>query len=242
MKKRFNCIFLFVLIFFICLNSSYALNTYVGVEIVNLTDQNGSSCSGVSGYGSQGRIRAFSSILPSYPIFYNLTNTTSGEEIWAGDSTEDTDYTIGDVMFLPVSVDLVSGQNYTLFFDIDAIRVYINAGSHSAKSADNNYWTVGRYGGNINNENIVRSNADDCTYANLAWSDKAYAMYMVGDRNGDIADSANCRNGASSACAGNGLLSVARTGWPTQDFNINSKYDNLYQSTKGNFQFGFTFP
>lgn len=145
-------------------------------------------------------------------------------------------------MFLPNSVNLSSGENYTLFFDIDAIRVYINAGSHSEKSADNNYWTVGVYGGNINNENIVRSTAGTCTYSDLAWGDKANAIYMVGDRSGDISDSTNCRNGASSACAGNGILSVTRTGWATQDFNVNNKYDNLYQSSKGNFQFGFTFP
>ncbi|MCA9495665.1 MAG: hypothetical protein KC589_01880, partial [Nanoarchaeota archaeon] len=220
---------------------SYALNTYVGIKIINLTDDSADSCMNETEYGGQGRIRAFSSILPSYPIFYNLTNTTNGEEIWAGNSTEDIDYMVGDTMFLPVSVDLDYGQNYNLFFDIDAIRVYINAGTHSAKSVDNNYWTVGVYGGNINNEDIIRSNVDGCGYSTKTYDDKSKAWYMAKYRTGDIADSANCRNGASTACAGNNLVAVSRGGWPTQDFNVNYKYDNLYQASKGNFQFGFTF-
>lgn len=154
MIKKILAIISLLGLFLVSIQSASALQTYVGVKILNLTDDPAASCAGEAGYGSQGRIRAISSILPDYPIYFELRNVSDNSLIWSGDSTDDTDYEIGDVIQIPQLLDLTIGQDYKLFFDIDAIRIYLPLENYKYLSSDpiweatldDNYWTAGKIG------------------------------------------------------------------------------------------------
>ncbi|MFW6008532.1 MAG: hypothetical protein ACOCP8_04625, partial [archaeon] len=125
-----------------------SLQTYVGIKILNLTDDPSASCAGEDGYGYQGRIRGLSSILPDFPIYFELRDAVDDSLIWAGDSTEDADYKIGDIIQMPQLVDLTIGKEYKLFFDINAIRIYLPLESHNdfERTINDIYWTAGEIG------------------------------------------------------------------------------------------------
>ena len=98
MKKLIGIIVILSLFIF-SVSSSFALQTYVGIHIYNLTDDPAASCAGEAGYGDQGRISALSSILPDYPIYYELKNA-SGSMISSG-NISDGDYHMSGTMYLP---------------------------------------------------------------------------------------------------------------------------------------------
>lgn len=243
MIKKILGILTFIAIILFSIQSSFALQTYVGVKIINMTDDPTATCAGQSGYGNQGRIRAISSILPSYPIYYELRNS-SGTIISSG-NISDGDYALNETFYLPNTVDLTSSANYTLFFDVDAIRIYLplfNYGTFIA-SMDNNYWTVGSIGSNSANEYGFNSLNSDSTCTSVGSSNYRQDYYgRLVSSNRTIDPLSSCvTDGVSNNC---GLylaqLSVVMNSGNI-DFNINNKYDNLYASNVGNFQFAFTF-
>jgi hypothetical protein len=232
MIKKIFLLGIFLSCFLFLFQSSYSLNTYVGVKILNLTDDPANSCSGEIGYGFQGRIRALSSILPNFPIYMEIKNS-SGSVIASG-NVADSDYTIGDVMYFPTQVDLTVGADYTIFFDVDAIRIYLplqDAGNVKS-TVDNNYWTAGyRFTGSCSGGggeasytssgcNYVGGSSTGCSVFN------SKEIYSV-NRSYDLTDPSPHSNYQLFALG--------------SQFNINSQYYNLYQPTVGNFNIGFRF-
>ena len=203
----------FLLLFTI--EDTNALSTYVGVRIDNLTDDPAYSCAGEPGYGPQGRIRALASIYPTYPIYFNLSNS-SGSTVWSGDDTANTDYTNGDIMYLPNSVDLTIGEVYNIFFDVDAYRIYlplVTDGTFIA-SLDDNYYTIG-----TTITSVGRFQSSGCSYTGIGSWTGAGQPLVFDDRT--LTESRGLYGGS---------------GW----FNIGSSYNGLADSDKGNFNVGFT--
>ena len=75
MIKKLIGIFALIGILLFSIQSSFALQTYVGVKIINMTDDPAASCVGAYAVGvdpfQQGRIRALSSILPNFQYTMN---------------------------------------------------------------------------------------------------------------------------------------------------------------------------
>jgi hypothetical protein len=220
MKKYFILIIL-ILSLTIIINDTSAVNVYVGVTINNLTDNPAAGCAGETGYGSQGRIRAIAAILPSYPIYFNLSKVDDGSTIWSGDGTDDTDYTIGDTMYLPESVDLTIGEDYNLFFDIDAIRVYLPLKTYGSftKTIDDNYYITGEY------------NSGTAGY----WQKSADSTCAPGGSITYVTGSLKVFNSRTI-----GTFSRITTNADIYDFKIGTQYNNLHTSSVGNFNIGFT--
>mgnify|MGYP001413992743 CR=1 FL=1 len=221
---------LLALLFLTLISTGYSLQTYVGVKIVDLKDDSLSSCAGESSYGSSGRIRALSSILPNFPIYMEVKN--SSNDVIATGNVADSDYAIGDVMYFPTELNLTIGADYLIFFDIDAIRVYLdlNSWSNSRKSTDNNYYTIGDVGSSCSGGggfNYVNSDSA-CGFTNGATKGCSYSSHMGFSKN--RADSYL----SWSSSFGSELFGVG-----PNDFNIDSKYLNLAASTNGNFNIGF---
>jgi hypothetical protein len=231
----FGCLFV--------IQSSFALDTYVGIEIMNLTDDSidtSNSCNNqAGGYGSQGRMRALSSILPDYPIYFSLTYDSNGSIVWQGNSTDDGDFIIGDTMYLPNLVNMQSGVDYRLIFDIDAIRIYLPLVDFESfeKSVDDNYWTVGEFGGSSYQERAILSSS--CSYSTTlsAWTGVNYGTWVSNNR---VNLSSDCNTDSiAHNCDELGLMAIGRGG---NSFKINGQYTDLYQPTIGIFEFVFTFP
>lgn len=232
---------LFTIVGILCINNSNALPTYVGVQIKNMTDDPASSCANrdtEGDYGFQGRIRALSSILPHHPIHFELTYQANGSSVWTGDSTKDTDYTIGDVIFMPNSVELQTGVNYNLMFDIDAIRIYLPLPNYYVftETINDEYWTAGKYG-NAYSEYYAYSHTSNLCKYNGA-SSTSYTL-LVSNKRQNLVHSCMSDN-AHYNCDDFGFLGVSRS--PTNDYRIDAKYDNLYQDGVGNFNLIFTAP
>jgi hypothetical protein len=224
--KKYLAIFIFMSILILSIQQSSAVPVYVGIRVDNLTDDPSNSCAGISGtgydYGSQGRVRAIAAILPTYPIYYNLSKVSDGSTIWAGDGTDDTDYGIGDIMYLPASVDLTIGEDYNIFFDIDALRIYLpltTTGSFTA-TVDDNYYTIGDTT-DTSGSGFVSVDYG-CTYA---------GTYGAGTTHHAVYDD---RTITDSRRVG-GTVS-----YEPKDFKIDGKYANLYTSSVGNFNIAFT--
>lgn len=251
MKKRFIFIFSIFILFFTLVQNTNALPVYVGIKILNMTDDSASSCINAAGgdYSSTGRIRALSSILPWYPIYFNLTNQSNGATIWSGDSTKDTDYAIGDIIYLPNAIDLISGTNYNLFFDIDAIRIYLplqdytDGGSISWTATNNDeYWTAGYRGTDGGTfELFVRSNDNVCSFF-MYLSRRPNEVFFIKNSRGVLTHS--CMGDFfSHNCDEQGFISIDYASTEsTRDFKIDSKYGYLYQPNTGNFNIAFTMP
>lgn len=261
MRIRLFIVLGFLSIFlFIFSSDCFALPTYVGLRIEDLKDDPAASCSDSDDgdYGRMGRIRALSSIPPSFPIFMNLTKVSDGSQIWAGDIVENCsaqgldgqgcDYTIGDVIMIPDSVSLDLGVNYNIFMDIDAIRIYLPLPDENTDSscddgwigtADDEYWTAGQ-------QRSVQSGCyfwsddvggDDCKY--LGRGGAGYDMFYISNiRTTDLTHSCATDSSAYN-CDSYNLMGIKQQ--DGDDFQIKDQYDNLYDSTHGNFLFGFTF-
>ncbi len=252
MKRIFS---LFVLLVFaFSFQSVYSLETYVGVTILNLSDDPTASCAGAPGYGDQGRIRAISSVLPEYPIYYELSSASNGSMIWSGNSTDDVDYVVGETMYLPEPVDLTIGETYELFFDIDAIRVYLPLADHDIFNAtpDNNYWIVGNEISLNEDQFVFISSEYGCSLGcgtGSCGSPDYITTLTSGDRLVPIFNSRNL----DESCFDDGIASNCLNaagyqtynyfyGWTSDwNFNTNGRYNNLHNSSNGNFNLAFTF-
>ncbi len=238
MKKEIIFIFSIFILLFITIPDTNALSTYVGVKILDMKDDPSAHCinNGYGDYGPQGRIRAISSVLPDYPIFFNLTKQSDGTQIWAGDSTKDSDYTIGDMFFLPSAVDLISGEDYNLMFDIDAIKIYLPLPDYiSFKASDNDeYWTMGKI--NTDNEYCFRQNHGCEFYTSIVGQFSNICILIASSR--DQIDNSCSSDGTDNNCR------LTTNSFPVKkyDFNILDQYDNLYQDDVGNFNLVFTIP
>ena len=228
-------IFFLTLIFAVSYHA-YSLNTYVGVNLVNLSDDPTSSCSGESGYGSQGRIRALSSILPNYPIYMEIRNSTDSSVLHSG-NVSDGDYHQGEAFYFPTQVDLIPGETYEIFFDVDAIKVYLNTTNwvNSRRTADDLYWTVGDVGSSCSGgggQTLIRSVTNTCDFLSSGNTGCPYntKFSFSGDRSDPYLEYST-----GIATSPDAFLVLVT------EFELDSKYLNLYQSSVGNFQFQFIF-
>jgi len=239
-------------LFLFSIQSSLALSTYVGVKILNLTDDPTASCSGqytvdVDPY-QQGRIRAISSILPDYPIYFNLSYSSNGSTVWAGNSNEDIDYTINDIIYLPNTIDMQTGIDYKLFLDIDAIRIYLplpNINSFQA-TLDDNYWTIGLDGTTGEGEDIALSQANSCFYSGSGNHGSIIYRFIANNRS--ILSTYCESDGIPNNCDNIGKIGIIERSSgaccaynANQDFYSFEKYNDLYTSNVGNINFAFTF-
>ena len=243
MLKKLISIIVLLGLFLLGIQSAYALETYVGVRILNLTDDPSASCAGQAGYGEHGRIRAISSILPDFPIYFELRHALNESIVWSGNSVEDTDYTIGEVMWMPSTVDLSIGGNYTLFFDVDAIRIYlplVNYGSFVA-TPDNNYWTAGRVGvgGSANSEYMQSSGSNNCAQGSTSSSWSSGLFFVSNDRDPAKLNHPCMTDSTTLNCHTQGIMGISNSG--TSNFRTYGRYNNLLNSNVGNFYLSFTF-
>lgn len=247
-KKLLFYLSLFGLIL-VTIQSSFALQTYIGIKILNLTDDPGVSCVGQFNTAvdplQQGRIRAISSIVGAeypieYPIYFNLSKTSDGSTIWTGNSTDDTDYEIGDVIQIPGLVDLTSGVEYNLFFDIDAIKFYLPLENYNDFEAtvDDLYWTVGKLGSLNYYENYVRGDPTTCTHSSESSTFQSNLLFLSNSRNNSFENSC-ISDGTHYNCDEEGLIGLYKYSGSSYS---SERYANLHTSTVGNFNIRFTMP
>lgn len=245
MIKKLLGILASLIVLFCGIQTTFALQTYVGVKILNLSDDPASSCAGQYTVGvdpfQQGRIRAISSILPNYPIYYELKNA-SGTIIYSG-NISDGDYTFNDTFYLPSPVDLSSGANYSLFLDIDAIRIYLPIPTYNTftETADDNYWTAGYRRNLATQQYSYASTATLCSYGSIRtdFSTGWYNIFITNNRN-QVMVGVVC---GTNYCELNNynLMGMSLTSQTPEDFRMDEKYAYLYQSNVGNIQLAFTF-
>jgi len=243
--KTVICLSLFSLF---CVQSTFALSTYVGVKILELKDDPASSCAGVSGYGDQGRIRGFvSNPDEGYPIYYKLYKFSDGTVIWEGNSTNNTDYERGDTMLLPQVVDLTPGEEYGLFFDVDAYKIYLPLRDYYDFRAtlDDIYWTSGRHK-DMEYEVSQLSTGNGCTFNRNALEryngNNPYRQGITISNNRSKLNSACWSDDIDNNCDNEGMTYLGYSYSYTEAFKIGSSvYRDLYTSTKGNFEFTFIF-
>jgi len=230
-----------VLVLFLLFQISYAtVPTYVGVKILELKDDPSRSCSGYSGYGVNGRIRGLSSIVGAeyteeFPIHFKLIDNTDSSVVWEGDSENDTDYKVGDIIKMPHQVDLTIGRDYKLSLDIDAIKVYLEFGSVSGfvKNSDGEYWTAG----------ILGTSRENCLHTNNGVSCGAYgtnAGACTGVRfsnNRSYLNNTCLWNSPDYDCASKGFLTINQG----YDSLYSADYNNLFKPNVGNINIDFTF-
>jgi len=236
-----NVLFVFVIFssIFIVVENSNALETYVGIKINNLTDDPAAGCIGKTGtngggafdYGPNGKIRAISSVLPNYPIYFEVTRDIDDTVIFAKNSTEDTDYIIGETIWLPGKIDIELGKTYRLMFDIDAIRVYLplyNLQSFVPTETDN-YWTAGELVGAYEYyfydffQNHCVGATTDKTTSNPG------SVIMVAVNRTKLGHS--CISGGMYDCDENGVIG--------SNMGYSYNYLGLHNSTVGNFKMSF---
>jgi len=236
-NKKF---FLILFLFFVFVESSFALETYIGIQINNLTDDPAHSCVGEPGYPASGRIQAISSILPTYPLYFNLSYYSNGSTIWSGNSIFDQDYEIGDTIYLPQAFNLSSGESYKIMIDIDAIRVYLSMvdGWGFTTSSDNNYWTAGHMGTtSVNSQRPVASNS--CISSGNSNTNWKNTLFFISKNRATLLDSC-MSSGVASDCEVKGFIGIDKTD-TIYDFKIDTSYNNLHLSTVGNFVFNFIY-
>jgi len=251
--KTFICLSLFSLF---CVQSTFALSTYVGVKIVDLKDAPSNSCIGVGGYGDQGRIRGFvSNPDDGYPIYYKLYKLSDGTVIREGDSVIDIDYEKGDTMLLPWVAELTPGEEYGLFFDVDAYKIYLplqDYGTSFKATSNNTYWITGK---TIKQEYERYAHSDNnlCTYnsvSNSYFYDSSCSQYagMPVFNNRSNFNSGCVNDDSDYNCVNEGIMFVAfgRSGFQCgshyiKNFRMDTSLVNLYTDTVGNFEFTFVF-
>lgn len=261
MIKKIIGILGILILFIVTLQTSFALDTYVGIKIMNLSDDPAYSCAGLTTgdvdnpltedfnettYDSRGRIRALSSILPNLPIYFNLTKQSDGSVVWDGDITKDCfddgtgcDYTIGDTILIPESLDLNVGDDYKLFIDVDAIRFYLPLTSYSSfiQTLDDNYWTGGKFV--YTNEYFFSSVASTCDLLSATYdSSSRDHLFIAATRNNNLSNHFCFTDTTLKNCASYGFMSIKHISGSS--FNIGGAYTNLYQPDVGNFAFIFT--
>jgi len=247
-KKILNIIICVSLISLFCINSGFALSTYVGIKILDLRDDASYSCVGQSGYGDQGRIRGLvSNPDDGYPIYFKVYKVSDGTVIREMNSTADTDYEKGDTIVLPQSVDLIPGEEYGVFFDIDAYKIYLPLVDHGSFRATINdtYWTIGR---KVRYENVYTqySSGDTCSYGGKTTksfgNDAAYHKNGLGITNNRSNIASNCwDDNIDYNCHTQGGMAIGNEYPSAADFKMFASYVNLYTSTVGNFEFTFVF-
>ena len=130
-----------------------------------------------------------------------------------------------------------------MFFDFDAVRLYLplsNVGSFVA-TIDDNYWGVGKKGDNINWEYFAKSSSNTCTYS-LSSSTSCSRLYFYANNRSIDLEHSCMTDGIAQNCDDVGLIGLDYFTDPLLDFNVNDKYNNLYQPTVGNVNLAFTYP
>ena len=238
MIKKLISIIVLLGLFLLGIQSAYALETYVGIQILNLTDDPTASCAGFTGYGEQGRIRALSSIQPDFPIYFELRHM-NGSVIWAGNDTEDRDYAVNDVMYLPSTVNLDLGEDYRVYMNVNALRIFLLTWSEfsSFSTDDNTYWTIGngRSVGSLTTSMIAGSST--CSGTAVGGAGAHNLIYISNIRNSTLLN--NCLNN-SSLCSNPQLSDLVASG-TSWSYRIDNRYQDLWRSDRGIFEFGFTF-
>jgi len=238
------------------LQNTFALSTYVGIEIQELKDDPAHSCAGVGTFGDQGRIRGFvSNPDDGYPIHYKLYRVSDSTVVWENDSTANTDYQKGDIMYLPQMVDLTPGEEYGLFFDVDAYKIHLPLRDYGGFRATLNdtYWVSGRYARNApKNEYYQRANSNACTYERGSYTsfyDSSCPIYGFAISNNRSNLNSGCWTDATEYNCDDEGITFAYVGWGgygcpnlyDYSFKMYTTYLDLYKDTKGNFEFTFIF-
>lgn len=236
MKKVF--LIIIIMVSFI-VQSSFALDTYVGIKIHELRDDPTiGTCIGKGNYGPQGRMRALSSILPDYPIYYELKDNV-GDLIDSG-NISDGDYHLGETMYLPDKQDLTPGDDYTLFFDVDAIKIYLELvdTANFKKSADNQYWTNMDRGGS--NDEYGFWSKTNCVTDKTAYSLASFwYLFVVNNRDELVMN--DCIDDDIDHNCGENITGVYENS-ATEGYGMNRKYRiDLEAPNVGNLQFAFQF-
>ena len=167
--------------------------------------------------------------------------------LWFGNSTENIDYNIGSTIFLPQLIDMSSGSDYTLFMDIDAIRIYLPLITMNSfeETIDDNYWTIGKMGSGATSEDYSYSNNDLCTGASLVNMPQRCASFVTNDRASNFSHSC-IDDGISNNCDENNLLGIYSKddfcSGMSSSYKIYGKYADLYTSSVGNINIAFTMP
>jgi len=227
---------------FFSIHVNNAVMTYVGVKIINLTDDPSASCIGyfnssVDPY-QQGRIRAISSVQPDYPIYFNLTYANNATQVWAGNDTADSDYTIGDTIYLPQAIDMQVGVDYNLFMDIDAIRFYLPLASYSSfeKTLDNNYWTAGIVGDKNSIYEYTYTSTNICTINNM--NNYATTTDVFLSNNRSLLNHSSIYDYTKNNAYHYGFMAIITGAY---NFNGTTHYINFSKANIGNINFVFTF-
>lgn len=228
---------LFISLLFSFVNVAFAMPTYVGIHIQNLTDDPAtSSCIGVSGYGDQGRIRALSSY-PEHgmPLYFELSYVSNSSIIWAGNSTVNVDYHRGETIYLPQEFTLTPGVDYKIFMDVDMVKIYFRALPTTTwratdRTPDNIYWTSGLRFTSISGDDRIFPNS--CTGSIVSGTTVRPTFIAV---NPSIAANLSC---TVSTCG-----NVGNEGFLVRDgsSHLSTTYRNLHLPNVGNFEFFFTY-
>ena len=232
-NKKF---FLILFLFFVFVESSFALETYIGIQINNLTDDPAHSCVGEPGYPASGRIQAISSILPTYPLYFNLSYYSNGSTIWSGNSIFDQDYEIGDTIYVPQAFNLSSGESYKIMMDIDAIRIFLpmtNANGFT-KTGDNNYWTAGYVGTGSDYE--YQTQSSNCAFTINQLYGNPTLLFFSSKNRAVLSSSCYSVDYITYNCLPAGFIGIAGG-----QFRIDGLYNNMYLSNVGNVDFYFTY-
>jgi len=243
MKKNYMFTIILAFVFMLFIQNSFAIMTYVGVEIQELKDDPAHSCVGQSGYGDQGRIRGFvSNPTAGYPIYYKLYKVSDSSVLKEGNLTANTDFEKGDVMMLPEQADLTPGEEYGIFFDIDAIKIYLqlpNLGDFNATINDT-YWTAGMYRAANYQDTFVHSHSN-CQYKStmFSWNNGAYFLGIANNR--DVIKHSCITDGVANNCDEENIVNLLVGTFWAEDFNIDNSYLNLHTPTVGNLEFTFVF-
>jgi len=252
-------IILMLSLMIISMQTIFALNTYVGVKILNLTDrtdlgapyncinESGTNANGgVYDYGTQGRIRGFSSIVGvdkevEYPIFFNLTYKNNGTEIWSGNSTDDTDYGVGDIIQIPQLVDLTIGEDYNFAFDVDVYKIYLDLESDGKFEAkvDDIYWTSGYVGINAYKEYDQISSG--CGYLSTEYAYNQYNLVSISNQRNISMDAPCLKDIVAINCQNSGYGLIYYASYYGNIFVLNGGYRELYKDNIGLFEIPFTF-
>jgi len=240
-------ILVFLLLGLFVVQNSFALDTYIGLTISDLKDDASSSCAGQAGYGTKGRMRAISSIQPGLPLYFEVRYNINDTLIWSGNSVDDTDYEIGDTIFIPQALALVSSMDYKVMMDVDAIRVYLPLENYMDFEAtvDDNYWTAGKTPNvdSYTNEYFARSSVCVTGGSGIYSTQQArYGYSQMGNARDSATLMSECSNdGTVHNCDQLGLIFITNL-YSNGNFKIDLKYNGLHNSTAGNMNFVFNMP
>jgi hypothetical protein len=103
---------LLMVVFLLSAVSASAIQTYVGINILDLKD---TVCNK--------QMKIVSNPGEGYPLHFKVTRNSDSVVLWEGDSTENLDYGTGDIILLPEPIDLASGEAYNLDMDVDMVAI-----------------------------------------------------------------------------------------------------------------------